>query len=152
MDFFHENRVFHADFLEQNIGMNVALQLPHGKKQPLGLRDPLSTHYAFYDFENSEIYPLETPLEEIFETKYAGFRLRGLSEPKGPYKPFPLDVLRLGLVLERRTRVRSLFTAVKNLTQNRPCSISNISSRNLLRQYYVGRKQAVHRSSIIGRI
>jgi hypothetical protein len=104
MDFLHENRVFHADFYEQNIGTNVITDWP--KIQPPGIRDPSSVRYAVYDFDGSEIYPLEMPLEDIWETKYAGFQLRGLPTPEGPYHPFPLDVLALGQVLERRIRVR----------------------------------------------
>ncbi|KAF8174911.1 hypothetical protein BJ912DRAFT_1075526 [Pholiota molesta] len=104
LDFLHENRVFHADILEQNIGMNAALYLPDKIKQPLNLRDPSTTRYAYYDFEVSKIYPLETPLDEIFETEYFGFELRGIRRPDGPFKVFPLDVLGLGLVLEKRTR------------------------------------------------
>ncbi|KAF8174927.1 hypothetical protein BJ912DRAFT_39413 [Pholiota molesta] len=102
MDFLHEKRVFHADFYEQNIGTNVITDWP--KIQPPGIRDPSSVRYAVYDFDGSEIYPLEMPLEDIWETKYAGFQLRGLPTPEGPYHPFPLDVLALGQVLERRIR------------------------------------------------
>jgi hypothetical protein len=106
MDFLHENRVFHADILDQNIGMNVALHLPYAVKQPLGLRDgALSARYAFYDFEASVIYPLETPLEDVWETEFVGFELRGIPIPDGPFKVFPLDVLCLGKLLENRTRV-----------------------------------------------
>ncbi|KAF8195117.1 hypothetical protein BJ912DRAFT_923992 [Pholiota molesta] len=104
LDFLHEKRVFHGDILCQNIGMNVALDLPHDIKQPLGLREPSTTRYAYYDFEGSAIYPLDTPLEENLATEFVGFGLRGIPTPDGPFKVFPLDVLCLGLLLEHRTR------------------------------------------------
>ncbi|KAF8195098.1 hypothetical protein BJ912DRAFT_1085995 [Pholiota molesta] len=97
MDFLHENRVFHADILDQNIGMNVALHLPYAVKQPLGLRDgALSARIRDI--------PLETPSEDVWETEFVGFELRGIPIPDGPFKVFPLDVLCLGKLLENRTR------------------------------------------------
>ena len=91
--------------MDQNIGMNVALELRHGTKQPFGLRDTSRTRYAFYDFEVSKIYPAGIPLDTILETEYYGSALRGIPQPEGPFKVFPLDVLCLGLLLENRTKV-----------------------------------------------
>ncbi|KAF8971814.1 hypothetical protein BDZ97DRAFT_1650543 [Flammula alnicola] len=102
VDFLHENRIFHADLLAQNVGMNIAARA--SRFDLSGMRDPSATRYAVYDFGNSSLYPLGTPLEDIWETKYAGFYLRGLPDPEGPYKPFPLDMLGLGLVLQRHVR------------------------------------------------
>jgi hypothetical protein len=99
----HENRVAHCDFLEQNTGINVIADTT--KRYKKGLRDTSLTRYAIYDFGYSLIYPYQTALEEIKETRFLDYGLRRLPTPAAPYNPFTEDVAFVGAILQRWVRV-----------------------------------------------
>ena len=65
-DFLHENRIAHCDFLEQNMGINILVDVYLDEAK--GLREPSTTQYALYDFGYSLIYPPETALDDVKET------------------------------------------------------------------------------------
>ncbi|KJA19245.1 hypothetical protein HYPSUDRAFT_44512 [Hypholoma sublateritium FD-334 SS-4] len=101
-DFLHEHRIVHFDFLEQNLGINVLSDV----NQPYitGLLDPSVTKYALFDFGHSKQYPLDCDINEVEETRFFGFDLRGMHEPEGPYNPFQVEMYSVGLVLQINIR------------------------------------------------
>ena len=100
----HEHRIVHGDFLEQNSGINI--QADTRTWNLTGLRDLATTQYAIYDFDCSFIYPYETVLESVRETRPLHFRLRCLPPPSGPYNPFQADIAFVGMILQGWVRVR----------------------------------------------
>jgi hypothetical protein len=73
-----------------------------------GMRDPTTTRYAIYDFGHSLMYPYETVLEDVTETRFMNFVIRGLPAPPGPYNPFQADVAFLGKILQRYVRISTI--------------------------------------------
>jgi hypothetical protein len=102
----HENRIVYCDFLEQNTGINALGNTRVWYQK--GMRDPSAARYAIYDFGYSLIYPYETVLEDVTETRFLNFELRDLPTPHGPYNPFQEDIAFLGMTLQRWVRVRLL--------------------------------------------
>jgi hypothetical protein len=72
------------------------------------MRDPTTTQYAIYDFGYSLIYPYETVLEDVTETRFMGFEKRGIPAPPGPYNPFQADVIFVGVIIGRYVRVSNI--------------------------------------------
>lgn len=70
-----------------------------------GLVDPLVTKYALFDFGHSKQYPLDCDINEVEETRFFGFDLRGMPEPEGPYNPFQVEMYSVGQVLQINIRV-----------------------------------------------
>ncbi|KDR85783.1 hypothetical protein GALMADRAFT_84930 [Galerina marginata CBS 339.88] len=101
-DFLHENHIVHADFLEQNTAMNVIY--PDGRWFIRGLRDPQATRYALIDFGFSKKYPVDIPIDETEEDRDYNFGTRGIPEPRNPYNPFKVDIIGMGLILQRWVR------------------------------------------------
>ncbi|KDR85782.1 hypothetical protein GALMADRAFT_234858 [Galerina marginata CBS 339.88] len=101
-EFLHDNHIVHADFLEQNTAMDVIYC--DAKLYSKGLRQLSSTRYALIDFDNSRQYPPNIPIEQIQETRFWNFYLRDLPEPQGAYNPFQVDIISLGLILQRWVR------------------------------------------------
>ena len=93
----HEHRIVH--FLEQNIGINILADTRSWNLTVM--RDLTTTQYAIYDFGCSFIYPNETVLEDVGETRFLHFGLRLLPIPSGPYNPFKADVGFVGIKLQR---------------------------------------------------
>lgn len=116
VDFLHENRIAHCDFFEQNTGINILTDTRADRLK--GMRDPMTTQYAIYDFGYSLIYPYETVLEDVTETRFMGFEKRGIPAPPGPYNPFQADVVFVGVIIGRYVRVSNINQASKlfNLT------------------------------------
>jgi hypothetical protein len=91
------------------------------------MRDPSTARYAIYDFGYSLIYPYETVLEDVTETRFLNFELRDLPIPDGPYNPFQEDIAFLGMTLQRWVRVRLLLIfAASRLIQLQSQHIENI--------------------------
>ncbi|RDB30827.1 hypothetical protein Hypma_005798 [Hypsizygus marmoreus] len=102
-DFMHENRIAHCDFLEQNTGIDVIADLEATYLE--GLRDPSVTRYTIYDFNYSLIYPLETILEDVRDTRFYHWGLRRLHTPTDPsVNPFEVDMAYVGGLLQRYVR------------------------------------------------
>lgn len=106
----HEHRIAHADFLEQNTGINILVDTD--AEYVKGLRDLSVVHYAIYDFGGSLIYPEDTVLEDVQSTGFFNFRLRGFEIPPGPWNPFQVDILFLGCTLERWVRVSKQYSTI----------------------------------------
>jgi len=104
-DYLHENRIVHYDFLEQNMGMNLVVEFIHSHTLK-DVRDRAIIKYALIDFGHSMSYPLDTVIEDVRETRFFGFSMRGLPQPEGPYNPFQAEMLSVGDVLQREVRVR----------------------------------------------
>jgi hypothetical protein len=105
-DFLHEHHIVHFDFLSQNLGINVLSNV--NKWWTKGLLQRSVTRYALFDFGQSKQYPLDIPIDEVQDTRFFGFDLRGYPEPEGPYNPFQVEMLSVGDVLQRNVRVRYL--------------------------------------------
>ncbi|KAF8174929.1 hypothetical protein BJ912DRAFT_909635 [Pholiota molesta] len=101
-DFLHEHHIVHFDFLSQNLGINVLSNV--NKWWAKGLLQRSVTRYALFDFGQSKQYPLDIPIDEVQDTRFFGFDLRGYPEPEGPYNPFQVEMLSVGDVLQRNVR------------------------------------------------
>lgn len=104
-DYLHENRIVHYDFLEQNMGMNLVVEFIHSHSLK-DVRNRATIKYALIDFGHSMHYPLDTAIEDVRETRFFGFSMRGLPRPEGPYNPFQAEMLSVADVLQRQVRVR----------------------------------------------
>jgi len=97
--FLHENRIAHCDFVPQNTGVNVIVDV--NRRFAEGFRDPVMTKYAVYDFGHSLIYPADTDIQDVRDTRYYG-RTDPFSET---LNPFQLDMLLVGETLQAVVRV-----------------------------------------------
>jgi hypothetical protein len=61
------------------------------------MRDLTTTQYAIYDFGYSLMYPYETILEDVTETRFLNFEMRGPGEMWMPadvtYGPFAIPMM-----------------------------------------------------------
>ncbi|KIM47414.1 hypothetical protein M413DRAFT_199530 [Hebeloma cylindrosporum] len=109
--FLQEHRIFHGDFLDQNMGLNIATN--SNKFFLIGLRDPSVTRYAVYDFGNSEIYPRDVSLRDFRANPWFKFSNYGLPFRNGPFNPFAVDFLSVIILLQCRVRhIENIVPAV----------------------------------------
>ena len=106
-EFLHDNRIAHCDFIEQNTGMNVISDVNTWFME--GLRESETTEYTLFDFGHSVIYPLETNIRDVWETRY--FRVPG-EWPGPPRNPFQVDMFLVGRTMQRYLRVCCFLLAI----------------------------------------
>ncbi|KAF9478086.1 hypothetical protein BDN70DRAFT_922162 [Pholiota conissans] len=104
-EFLLEHRTIHFNFLSQNLGINV-LGNVHASR-PKGLLERSVTKYAHFDFGNSKQYPQDLSIDQITDTRFFGFDLRGYPDPEGPYNLFQVEMLSVGDVLQRHVRLQA---------------------------------------------
>jgi len=85
------------------MGMNLVVEFIHSHTLK-NVRDRATIKYALIDFGHSMSYPLDTVIEDVRETRFFGFSMRGLPQPEGPYNPFQAEMLSVGDVLQREVR------------------------------------------------
>ncbi|KAJ3506461.1 hypothetical protein NLJ89_g6854 [Agrocybe chaxingu] len=97
-EFLHDNRIAHCDFIEKNTGLNAVVNCDIDNVP--GLRDPAVAKYALFDFGNCSIYPKDTDITSVVETRHFNFYLRDLETEQDHWNPFEVDIIFLGAELQ----------------------------------------------------
>ncbi|KAF9041529.1 hypothetical protein BJ165DRAFT_292061 [Panaeolus papilionaceus] len=104
LEFLHEHRIAHMDLHRDNTAINTIVHCTASFEK--GLREPQATRYAVYDFGESYMYPLDTPLDSVQEIREgAGWGIAGLIEPNVPFNPFQVDVAAMGRIIASGLRI-----------------------------------------------
>ncbi|KAF5330293.1 hypothetical protein D9619_005334 [Psilocybe cf. subviscida] len=89
LEFLHEHRIAHLDIRMHNCGMNMFAGREASRASTV-MRKPEDVRYIMYDFGYSSMYPADTDISSISDTRYLGFT--HAPTPEGPYNPFKADV------------------------------------------------------------